>query len=257
MKTVFLSTLAALAFLSAASLRAAADPAADDLIAKGDVRDAKFQSNEALQCYLPAEKISPNNPALLTKISRQYRHLMTDDCPAAQKLRLGQTAIAYAKRAAAAGPNDADAQLSVAVSYGKTLPYLGTGDRIEACHMIKESADKTLRLAPNDDLAWHILGRWHRTLAEVSSLKRAVAQLAYGKLPSSTFEESARCFEKAIELNPNRLMHYVELGKVYSEMGQKDNARHFIDKGLAMKETEKDDPETKKEGRELLAKLGS
>jgi hypothetical protein len=38
-------------------------------------------------------------------------------------------------------------------------------------------------------------------------------------------------------------------------MGRPDDARKFISKGLAMPNTEKDDPETKQKGRELLASL--
>jgi hypothetical protein len=38
-------------------------------------------------------------------------------------------------------------------------------------------------------------------------------------------------------------------------MGRTADARRVITKGLAMKETEKDDPENKQRGRETLAKL--
>jgi hypothetical protein len=38
-------------------------------------------------------------------------------------------------------------------------------------------------------------------------------------------------------------------------MGRKDEARQCINKGLAMPDAEKDDPETKQRGRETLAKL--
>jgi len=72
---------------------------------------------------------------------------------------------------------------------------------------------------------------------------------------AATNEDAARCFEKAIELNPNRLMHYIELGRTYAQMGRAADARKFIAKGLAMTDTEKDDPETKNVGREVLAKL--
>ena len=108
---------------------------------------------------------------------------------------------------------------------------------------------------PKYDLAWHIEGRWNLSFAEVSSVKRALAAVTYGKLPVTNFEDAARCFEKAIELNPNRLMHYIELGRTYVAHGQAGRgAEAFITKGLSMHETEKDDPETKREGRELLAK---
>jgi hypothetical protein len=50
-------------------------------------------------------------------------------------------------------------------------------------------------------------------------------------------------------------MHHIELGRTYAAMGKKDEARRFIAKGLAMADVEKDDPETKRLGRESLAKL--
>ena len=50
-------------------------------------------------------------------------------------------------------------------------------------------------------------------------------------------------------------MHYVELGRTYAQMGKKDDARRFINKGIAMPDVEKDDPETKQHGRETLKKL--
>ena len=81
------------------------------------------------------------------------------------------------------------------------------------------------------------------------------ASVIYGKLPQTTTEEAVKCFEKAIEINPNRLMHYVELGRAYAQMGRTVEARLFIEKGFAMPNVEKDDPETKRRGRETLANL--
>jgi tetratricopeptide (TPR) repeat protein len=228
---------------------------ADDLIAKGDSCYARLMAADALKYYLPAEKLEPNNVHLLVRISREYRHLMSDATQPEQKFSLGSTAVSYAKRAAALEPNDAEAQLAVAISYGKLEPFEGNKEKFEASRVIKHAADKAVKLDPSSDLGWHVLGRWHLALAEVSAFQRAMAQMLYGKLPESTYEEAAQCFEKAIELNPNRLMHYIELGRVYAQMGRTDDARCLITKGLAMRETEKDDPETKRQGKELLANL--
>ena len=180
---------------------------------------------------------------------------MSDATQPEQKLSLGSTAVNYAKRAAALEPNDPEAQLAVAISYGKLEPFEGNREKFEASRVIKKAADKVIKLDPSSDLGWHVLGRWHMALAEVSAFQRSMAQMLYGKLPESTYEQAARCFEKAIELNPNRLMHYIELGRVYAHMGRTDEARSFITKGLAMRDTEKDDPETKRQGQELLANL--
>jgi tetratricopeptide (TPR) repeat protein len=234
---------------------AVSSESADELIAKGDVFYVKLQAAEALKYYLPAEKLEPKNVRLLVRISREYRHLMSDSAKPEQKFSLGSTALDYAKRAATLDPNDPDAQLAVAISYGKLQPLEGSRQRFEASRIIKDAADKVIKLDPTNDLGWHVLGRWHMALADVSAFERGLAQLAYGKLPQSTYDEAAQCFEKAIALNPNRLMHYIELGRAYVHMGRTDDARNCIAKGLAMRETEKDDPETKRQGQELLAQL--
>ena len=228
----------------------------DELIKNGDGCYARLQTANALRFYLPAEKLEPNNERLLVHISREYRHLMSDATKSEEKRKLGGIALDYAKRAVALGPNDPDAQLAVAISYGKLQPLEGNWDKIEASRIIKDAADKAIKLDPHSDLGWHVLGRWHQGLADVSAAKRALAQVIYGEvLPQSTYEEAAKCFQKAIELNPNRLMHYIELGHTYAQMGKDTDARKFITKGLAMPETEKDDPETKNLGRQTLKKL--
>jgi tetratricopeptide (TPR) repeat protein len=228
---------------------------AEELIAKGDVYYARLQASEALKYYLPAEKLDPNNTTLLVHISREYRHLMSDASSSDEKVKLGRAAMGYAKRAVALNPNDPDAQLAVAISCGKMEPFGTNREKFDSVSIIKSAADKVIRLSPSNDLAWHILGLWHENLAEVNGVQRAMAQMVFGKLPDSTYEQAAQCFQKAISLEPNRLMHYIELGRLYSKMGRNDDARRLINTGLGMQNTEKDDPETKRQGRELLAQL--
>jgi tetratricopeptide (TPR) repeat protein len=226
-----------------------------ELILKGDAYDHTFKPAVALQYYLPAEKMDPRNADALVRIARQYRHLMTDATTREKKLQYGTQALEYSRRVAVIAPNDSEAQLATAITYGKMLPLLGTKEQIDASSYIKNSADRAIKLDPRNDTAWFILGRWHKAIAEVGSFKRTMGSMLYGKLPSSTNEAAVACFEKAIAINPNRLMHQIELGRTYAAMGKKDEARRFITKGLAMADVEKDDPETKRMGRETLAKL--
>jgi tetratricopeptide (TPR) repeat protein len=253
---LFLTHLLAVAPVAlGGAAKAEGSGSADELIKKGDVYYAKLNPTEALRFYLPAEKIDPNNVGLLVRISRQYRHLMSECGGKEDKLKFGQTAVSYSQKAVALAPNNPDAQLSVAISYGKVLPYQATKDQIAGSRVIKAAADKTLALDPRNDLAWQVLGRWYLNVADVSTLKRAVAQVVYGSLPTAKYEDAVGCFEKAIKLNPNRLMHYIELGRTYAQMGNTEDAKKFISKGLSMPNTEKDDPEVKEQGRVLLAKL--
>lgn len=233
----------------------AADPVVADNIQKGDVCDQKLQASEALRYYLPVEKVEPNNPKLLVCIARQYRHLMSDASNKEEKLKLANKALSYSQRAAAAGPNDSAAQLDPAITYGKMTLLLGKKEQVANCRKIRESAERAIKLDPSNDLAWHVLGRWHMVVADVGVVSRTLGGLIYGSLPATTNEDAVNCFRKAIELNPNRLMHYVELGETYAHMGRAADAKRMINKGLSMPCEDKDDPEMKRRGRETLASL--
>jgi len=240
--------------LTCASVTRGAGPA-EELIQQGDVHYDKLEPTQALEFYLPAEKLDPKNARLLVRIARQYRHLMSGASDIAKKLSLGQTAISYAHRAVALAPNDPETHLSVALGYGKILPLEKSKQQITHSRLIKASVDKVIALDPENDIAWQVLGRWYLAMADIDGVKRVLAQVAYGKLPSATYEDAVKCFEKAIRLNPTRLMHFIELGRTYLKMGQPEVAKRFINKGLKMPETEKDDPETKNRGRELLKEM--
>ena len=135
---------------------------ADALIAAGDLFYAKFQASQALKYYLPAEKLEPNNVRLLCHISREYRHLMMDETDRTSKVRLGNEAVDYARRAVAISPKDPDAQLAVAISVGKLQPFQGYRQRFDSVHVIKDACDKVTELDPSNDLGWHVLGRWYQ-----------------------------------------------------------------------------------------------
>src|SRR6266576_4217167 len=124
-----LNTLSIALALALASTGAGAE-SAEETMQKGDVFYDKLQAAEALKFYLPAEKMDSNNVRLLVRIAREYRHLMSDATKTSEKLQLGNTAVGYAQRAVALAPNDPEAQLAEAISYGKLLPLEGTKQRI-------------------------------------------------------------------------------------------------------------------------------
>lgn len=245
--------LAAITFVAVQS--GFAEPGVDELIAKAQPLDRALKATQALQIYQQAERLEPDNVEVLLAIARQYRHIMADTGNRGEKLRILDRAMDYSRRAVALDPGNAETHLSVAITYGKRTPLEGNKERLETSRLLKSEVEKTLRLDPDNDTAWHLLGRWHETYAELSGVKRAMAELIYGELPKSTPEDAVRCFQKAIASNPNRSMHYIELGRSYALMGHDADARKFIEKGLSMPDREKDDPDTKQRGRETLKTL--
>jgi tetratricopeptide (TPR) repeat protein len=232
----------------------AAEPSSD-LVKAANLHDEKHQPAEALKLYLEAEKAEPKNAEIATRIARQYRRLMSETSSKQEKLKLGQTALEYSRKAAALGPNDSEAQLSTAITLGKMLPHMSSGEQVDASPKIKASVDRAIALDSSNDLAWHILGRWHRNLANISGIKRALAGALYGKLPPGSNEEAVKCLDKAIAIDRTKLMHQIEMGRIYAQMGRKEEARKYLIKGLSMPTRDKDDAEAKEYGRETLAKL--
>ncbi len=227
----------------------------NELVKQGDAYDARFKPEQALESYLPAEKLNPNDASLLVKIARQYVYRMADMSSKAEQLKSGRTALAYSERAVKLAPRNSDPHLAVAICLGKLSPLMGNKESIEASHRIKTEAGTAAKLNPRDDFAWHLLGRWNQELAQIGGVTRAIAMVVYGALPSASYDEAVKCFQKAIALNPNRLIHYVELGRTYALMGRKEEAKKFIEKGLAMANRDRDDPETKERGRKTLQSL--
>ncbi len=225
------------------------------LMKTGDEHDARFEFDKALESYLPAEKLEPKNTALLVKISRQYALKMNDLPKEADKIASGRKALSYAERAVASSPSDCDANLSVAICWGKLTPYLGAREGVEASRKIKDAVDKAVKSDPKNDLAWQVLGRWHQSLANIGFTTRALAKVIYGGLPAASNEEAVKCFQKAMALNSKRLVHVVELGRTYAMMGRKADAAKYLKLGLAMPNKDKDDPETKARGRATLADI--
>src|SRR5258708_21357 len=173
---------------------------AGGLIAKGDVFDKQLEAAKALEDYLPAEKLEPKNAQLMVRIARQYRHLMSDSSDKNEKLRLGRISLEYAQRAVILAPNDSEAQLQPAISYGKMLPFMGSKEQVDASPRIKQSVDRALQLNPKNDTAWHILGRWNRVLADINPLKRMLAGVLYGNLPVTTNEAAEHALLMAISV---------------------------------------------------------
>lgn len=246
-------TWPALLLLSTTLALAAATP--EELLKGGDAMEAKLDTQGALVCYLAAEKDQPKNPDLLIRIARQYRHLMGEATTVSDKMRLGNLALAYSNRAAALAPRSSDAVLAPAITYGRLVKYLPKKDQVTASKVIKVGAERAVVLDPRNDLAWHVLGRWHRVASDVGTVKRALAGMLYEGLPPSSIDDSAKYLETAVKLNPHRVMHHIELGKTYAQMGRKEDARRSLNKGLSLPAREKEDPALKQSGRETLSTL--
>ncbi len=241
-------------FLSFLCLAASAEDAAS-LISKGDAFDKQLKTSDALAAYLEAEKQTPKDADLLCKIAKQYG-LSMDDVTGADAMReRAQKSLEYAKKAAAVDANNALAQLSLAIAYGRLAPLLDNKTKIAYSKLVKEHGERALQLDPNNYLTSHVLGAWNYELANLNPVLRVIASAIYGTLPSASNEQAVEYFKKSIALNPNGVASHVELGRTYLAMSQKSQAATELKKAISLPSKEKDDEYCKRQAREVLAKL--
>jgi hypothetical protein len=214
----------ALLLLPIASVRAE-DPQLVTLVQRGDVADSEHRTTSALASFVEAERLAPNRPEVLLRISKQYSDLVDTARNPAEAQAFAARALSYARRSVEAAPENAKAHLSLAIAYGKLTDFVNSKTRLEYSKIIKAETVKSIALDPTDDFAFHVLGRWHYGVANLNPMLRMMAKVVYGGLPDASNEEAVRNLQRAAELAPQRMMHRSELAKAYIAIGKKELAR--------------------------------
>jgi tetratricopeptide (TPR) repeat protein len=251
--------LVLLTFLSFLTILSYGQMAADHIKA-GDEAYAQFDDQKALEHYLEALKLEPQNYEALWKASRAKVDI-ADVIPATDKdvkqrqLKRYGEASGLARQAIAANPNDTWGHFQLSASMGKRLLLLSKKEQVDASKAVRAEIDKAIELDPANDLAYHALGRWHRRMAEIGGAKRFFGSILYGSIPKGSFEESEKYLKKAIELRPDFVNHHLELGRTYVSLGKYDLAAAEFQKAIDLPKTTSKDDVLKAEAQAELAKL--
>lgn len=215
----------------------------------------QWKHQEALDLLQQANEMYPDNYEVIWRISRQYTEL-GQNAPKDDKEALYQQGMDYAKRAVALDSTDVEGHLRWAIVAGRLGLFKGGNELIQLSRDVKEHAEKVIEIDPDNDIAYYILGRWHRKVANLGFLKKAVVKIIYGGLPSASNEDAVENIKKAIELNPDFIQYHLELGRTYAEeLDMYAEARAAYQQALDLPATEEEDPDYKKEAAELLEKI--
>ena len=228
---------------------------AETLMRAALAAEARLDGPSAVRLFLQADAARPNDAFILQKLARQYSDLVEDQPGVAEKKRYAQTALDYSRRAVAVDPTDAVNVLSVAICYGKLALYSDTREKVQYSRLVREEAERALALKPDYAWAHHVLGRWHYEVASLGTTSKFFVRLFYGGLPAASFAEGIRQLQRATELEPDELMHWLELGFAYAAADQPALARQQWAQGLAMPSRGKPDEPAKRRTREALARL--
>jgi hypothetical protein len=222
---------------------------ADRLEAAADERAAFLKFKEVL-------KLQPNNLHALTRAAELCSSIGNRETNTKVRDDYFNVALIYAKTAYKLYPESDAANVSMAIALGRIILLKSGKEKIVYVKELKSNSEKAIAVNPNNFRAWHILGKWHYEVSNLSAFERTAAKIFYGALPSSSLASSINCYEKAKALNSNFALNYLELAKAYKRNGEKTKAIAQINYLLTLPNKLQDDERIKGEARGLLKKWG-
>ena len=220
--------LSAVAVLTLAFVpsRAVAQSAAEH-IALGDKDHAAMNAVGALQHYETAIKADPKAYEALWKAAREAVDVGEFNASAEERDRLYSMAELYARRAVEANPTDAEGHFNLARGLGRKALSLGARDRVKYAGDVRTHALEALKLNPRHPGALHVMGMWNYNVMRLSGMSRFMAKTFLGGrvFDSANWAEAQRYMEESVASEPHRLVHHLDLARVYAGRGDKEKAR--------------------------------
>jgi len=161
----------------------------------------------------------------------------------------------FAQKALATDASSAKTHTWYAILIGKVGLIEGTEAKIKNSYKVKEHALKAIELDPKDEANYHLMGRWHYTLADLSWLERKIASLIYATPPKASFPEAVTYFQGAIKLDPQDVQHYLWLGKSQLAMDKDADAKATFTKAMTLPTADDAEKRMQQECKELLEDL--
>jgi tetratricopeptide (TPR) repeat protein len=246
----------ALVLLALCARVASAQPSAD-LVMAGDRESAARRPAQALPLFERAVAADPRNYTALWKASRELVDLGEFEANATTRSGYYSRAMDYAKRAIAVNPNDAEGHFHLARAIGRTALSVGPKERVKFGIEVREQAMRALELAPRHPGALHVMGVWHAEIMRLGGLTRMVAKTFLGGkvFNTASWAEATRFMEASVAVEPLRLVHRLDLARVYRDSGRPSDARAAYQAAIGSPLTDPNDELYRSEATAELAKL--
>jgi tetratricopeptide (TPR) repeat protein len=196
-------------------------------IKDGDAAFKNQRYDEALTLYKEELSVTPDDAQLLWRMARTYVS-MGDVAKKEVREQYYRSAGMYADSAVDCDSLNSDAHCWRAITVGYISMYEGTRSKVKMANVVKSELDLAIKLNPENDIAYSILGTFYRALGNISWIEKQFANLLLGGIPSGGFEEGEQALKKAIALSPTIIRHRYELGRLYLDWGKEDEAKKIF-----------------------------
>jgi len=235
-------TLAVAALAIGALPALAAAQSAADHIAMGDRDHTAMNAPAALHHYEEAMKLEPKSYEALWKATREAVDV-GEYAPRAQRDSMYSLAEQYARRAVEANPNDAEGHFHLARALGRKALSLGKKDQVKYAGDVRAQALESLKLDPKHPGALHVMGMWNYNVMKLSGMARFMAKTFLGGkvFDSANWGDAQRYMEESVAADPHRLVHHLDLARVYAARDDATKAREQYDLVIRGTRTEYND----------------
>lgn len=225
----------------------------DSLLVKADSLYDNFVEKEALEAYKLLLQQDSLNYEALWRSSFLYSRIGNRQQEKETQREYFNQAKSLVEKALEVDSTDAQSHYVMSVAMGRMALISGARDRVAASREIKRHVDRALAFDSTHAGAWHVLGRWHFKVANLSFVERLAANTLFGGIPGdASNNKAAEAIERAIELNDDYVLYYHDLAMVYDEMGNKQKAIQACQSALKKENLTPDDSGLKKECREWI-----
>jgi tetratricopeptide (TPR) repeat protein len=228
-------------------------------IVTGDSIYARFKPDEALPHYLAAIGADSSNAEALWKAARSEIDLAEAERDEARRDRLSKSGEALARRSIRVNPQDADAHFTLARALGRRALSVGVRDRVKYATEVRAEALEALRLDPNHPGALHVMGVWNAEVMRLNGVSRFLAKNVLGGrvFGEASWDRAVSYMERAVAVDPDRIVHHLDLGKIYADVGDKAKAEAQLDLAIRGRRIDFNDPAFQREAQSALQKLRS
>ena len=180
-----------------------------------------------------------------------------DDAKSTARDSLYALAEAYARRAVTSKPDDADGHFALANAIGRASLTKSKKERVQRAAEIRTESLKAIQLNPRHDGAYHILGRWNAEIMRLSGVQKFFAKNFLGGdvFNQASWESAVSNMEKAVELNPRRVYHRLDLAEIYVDLKRYSDARTQLQRVAALPVADPGDERYKQESADLLRSI--
>ena len=228
-----------------------------DHIRIGDSLQASFKPDEALHHYTAAIGPDSSNYEALWKAARSEIDLAEVERDETRRNQYSRAGEALARRAIRVNPQDAEAHFHLARALGRRALSVGVRDRIKFATEVRAEALEALRLNGDHPGALHVMGVWNAEVMRLNGFSRFMAKNVLGGkvFGEASWDLAVKYMERAVAVDPDRIVHRLDLGKIYEDRGDKAKARAQFELVVSGHRVDFNDPAYKREAEAELAKL--